>query len=619
MRGNQTLLLENFSDYYINENERIKPLEYLPFINSINILIGTNNSGKSKFMRKLMQLNNYHFLNEDAFAKLNRFLADYTQYRGVKVLDRKHYNLRNDIEEQRTNGNFVREDFPEKILEDKSSPKTYYIPTLRSAHTLFHRTESDHYNRTAKYEKIEDDIFLDTLRKNYSIPESVDVFTGIHLYKDILNTRNSKRQNREKFENFEKFISRNFFEGKAIDIIAEFDKDESRKGNNTKEIISVHIEGEKDSRDLFELGDGIQALIILMYKIFMAEDNSYFFIDEPEINLHPGMQRLFLEQINSNPDLTNKNLTYFISTHSNHFLDLTLEKKDVSIYSFYSKVESGGEKKLVLKNVNSGDNEVLKNIGVNNSSVFMANCSIWIEGISDRIYVRAFLQSYCSSINKKFPKEDIDFAFFEYAGSNLDHYFFDENINVENQQEIISDIKAMALSNRIFLIADSDNAENTISMSKKKMRLDNLQKAKSSNFIPLIINDYREIENLLPLEIWKDVLIKFCNKNLVVDHREVIENKITEILKKLERKNYKKKYIGEFLNDVRLDLGKISGKFILNASEYKKLTGNTFGTLTNKRWLSEIIAEKDFSWEILKKSKGIEKLTIEIYKFIINK
>ncbi|QIG90674.1 AAA family ATPase [Chryseobacterium sp. POL2] len=619
MKGYKTLLLEPIAGFYLNENEEIIPLEHLPFTNKINILIGTNNSGKSKFMRKIMQLNNYSFLNEYAFSKINSLLADYAPFRkGVKILTRKHYKIKNDIEDQRLSGSFVRGDFPDDIFISVDRPKVYYIPTLRSAHSLYLETKTEQYN-SYKYEKIEDDIFLHTLRKNYSLSESVDVFTGIHLYKDILNTRNSKRETRKKFENFERFISRNFFEGKTIDIIAEFDKDESRNGNNTKEIISIHIEGEKDSRDLFDLGDGIQALIILMYKIFMAEDNSYVFIDEPEINLHPGMQRMFLEQINSNPDLVKKNLTYFISTHSNHFLDLTLEKNNVSIYSFYSKVETDGEKKLIIKNVNTGDNEILKNIGVNNSSVFMANCSIWVEGISDRIYIKAFLQSYCKSLGKKFPKEDIDFAFFEYAGTNLEHYFFDENINSETQKEIISDIKAMALSNRIFLIADSDNAENDISMSKKKIRLKNLKEAKSNNFTPLVIEDYREIENLLPLDVWKTILIKFCNKNLVSEHREEIENKIEEVLKKFERKNYKKKYIGEFLNDVRNELGKISNKFILNESEYKKLPNDKFGTLTNKRWLSEIVAGKDFSWDVLKKSKGIEKLTIEIYSFITKK
>lgn len=58
----------------------------------------------------------------------------------------------------------------------------------------------------------------------------------------------------------------------------------------------------------------------------MAENNSFIFIDEPELNLHPGMQRLFFEQITLNKDITDKNLTFFITTHSNHLLDLTLQQ-----------------------------------------------------------------------------------------------------------------------------------------------------------------------------------------------------------------------------------------------------------------------------------------------------
>ncbi|OXB21687.1 hypothetical protein B0A80_16715, partial [Flavobacterium tructae] len=58
----------------------------------------------------------------------------------------------------------------------------------------------------------------------------------------------------------------------------------------------------------------------------------------PEINLHPGMQRLFLEQITSNKDLISKKLKYIISTHSNHFLDLTIEKMMCRFIYFLKEV-----------------------------------------------------------------------------------------------------------------------------------------------------------------------------------------------------------------------------------------------------------------------------------------
>lgn len=612
MKSNFTLLLEKSDSFYLANGDKVIPLEYLPNIDKINIFIGTNNSGKSKFMRKIMASESFILLNEIVFNNIN---SNVSIYRSIKSLVRR-IDIRAQLNELKGMDSFYNRYQDSDLYTITNQPNIYYIPTLRSAHTLYIDKSDTSSHKSKIYEKIEDDIFSDTLRKNYEIDDRVDIFTGVHLHKNILNARNSKRETRKKFENFEKFISKNFFDGKTIDIIAEFDKDANRKGDNTKEIISIHIEGEKYSRDLFNLGDGIQALIILMYKIFLAEDNSYIFIDEPEINLHPGMQRLFLEQIKSNSDLVKKNLTYFISTHSNHFLDLTLEKNNISIYSFYSKVEDDGEKRLIIKNANSGDNEILKNIGVNNSSVFMANSSIWVEGISDRIYIRAFLKSYCEYKRVKFPKEDIDFAFFEYAGSNIDHYFFSNIDDSSMQDMIISDVKAMALSNKIFLLADSDNARANTS---KGRRIAKIESAKSLNFEPKIIRDYREIENFIPNEVWKEVLIHLCNKSLVKSNGDEIRGKISKALDDIKAESYKKKYVGEFLNAIREHIGKISSSYILNSSEYEIRKDGSFGTLTNKRALSELVAKKEFSWGILSKNKGIKELTETVYNFIVNK
>lgn len=348
----------------------------------------------------------------------------------------------------------------------------------------------------------------------------------------------------------------------------------------------------------------------------MAEDNSLIFIDEPELNLHPGMQRLFLEQITNNDDLKKKNLTYIITTHSNHFLDLTIEKDDVSIYSFTPKKTKNVEKQFSIKNVNRGNNKLLKELGVNNSSVFMANCSIWVEGISDRNYIKAFLKSYCDSTKKSYPKEDIDFAFFEYAGSNIDHYIFDDKAEKDDVEVILKDINSLAISNRIFLLADSDASEEDIS---KAIRLKGLQDAENDNFIPKIIWNVREIENLLTNEMWKAILIEFCNKKLVKSHEKDIFLKIEEALAEVKYSDYAKKYVGEFLEEIRNKMGKISSTFILNQSTYEVKSDGSFGTIINKRELSELVFNQNFSWEVLSENKEIETLTTEIYDFITQK
>tara|TARA_Y100000815_G_scaffold175481_1_gene159690 strand:- start:1707 stop:2807 length:1101 start_codon:yes stop_codon:yes gene_type:complete len=363
---------------------------------------------------------------------------------------------------------------------------------------------------------------------------------------------------------------------------------------------------------LYKLGDGIQALIILMYKIFMAAPDSFIYIDEPELNLHPGMQRLFLEQISSNKTLTDKNLTYIITTHSNHFLDLTIEQDNVSIYAFSPKENEGGDKQFTIRNVNRGDNQLLKHLGVNNSSVFMANCSIWVEGISDRNYIKAFLISFLKDIGKeKSLKEDIDFAFFEYAGSNIEHYIFDGNISTEEKEIVLKDINALALSNRIFLLADSDNATGE---SAKADRIRKLESIDNQNFIFKVLENAREIENILPNGVWKELLINFCNKHSIKGREEEVQEEIERVLQKINALDYSEKYIGKFLSEVNKKL-KLDGKSILN-SIYKNKP--SIGTFIPKRELSELLLKADLPWAVYKESSEIVSLTTQIYNFIID-
>lgn len=608
---------KEFKDYFIEDNQ--SSIKYLPNTNDINIILGANNSGKSRFIRTFVCLGSYYVLNVKLYHEYCNNISPLRERYSSLIVP--SLNIDSLINDKRNNSHLLK-NYNFKHLDNKLNEigvwffkmyqtKFYYIPALRSAHTIYE----------ADFKKVENDLYWQTLETNYKLCNGrnwLNLFTGQKLYKSILNSRNAKKDVRKRFEEFEDFLSVNFFDGKELDIVAEFDKDESLKGSNSKEVIRVHVEGDGDYY-LYELGDGIQAIIILMYQIFMAEPDSFIFIDEPELHLHPGMQRLFLEQLCNNEDLKKKNLTYFITTHSNHFLDLTIEKDNVSIYSFTPRVNEKGEKQFVIKNVNDGDNEILKHLGVNNSSVFMANCSIWVEGISDRNYIKAFLYAYLESIKDsteyKSIKEDIDYAFFEYAGSNIDHYFFGDLRDVQ-EEEVVKDINALALHNRIFLLADSDAADGG---SAKKLRLENLKKTKHSNFMPYIIDGVREVENLLTNDIWQQVIGNFCHKDLIKSSEEEIESKITTALSSYNAKDYETQYIGAFLTKLRAKIGDIGGTKILNESCY--IAKPKLGTFVYKRELSELVLKKiynkEITWEHLSKNPHIVALTQDIFKFIV--
>lgn len=642
---------DNFLSYFDENNEKITRLKNA---SNINIFVGSNNSGKSRFIRNLLnQKLKLHMTDE--VIKLINYLNEFFKSRQITF---SSYSKRNSVDNirltdlydgilinykfidsdiRKDNQNFLKKidqnkryldliyhsKFKENIrrygfhiidpinleqdlteifdkfnklisisnfvsLENNSK---IFIPTLRTAHSIFYKKQN-----SETYTKIADDIFKETIIKNYNIDEEkTEIFTGLTLYNEIVNARNNTKDVRSRFENFEKFISDNFFQGKKIDIVAKLDIYKKNKQNDETELINVYIDG--DSKDLYELGDGIQALIILMYKIFMCEDDSLIFIDEPEINLHPGMQRLFLEQITNNEVLKKKNLTYFISTHSNHFLDLTIEKDNISVFLF-NKILDDDKPKFIVKNVNDGDNSPLQYLGVSNSSVFLANCSIWVEGISDRNYLKAFLKAYCRDNEKKnYPKEDIDFAFIEYAGSNIDHYNF-------NKKELKEKINAFAINNKIFLISDFDG-------EYRQEKHTFYYSFKHNNFTYKTTKPYKEIENLLHLKVWKKVLIHFCDKRIIKpeDNKKNIQLKISIAIENLKSKKYEDVYIGKFLSEVKRSV-----------PELNKIWHDSEGTIMNKSELSKKVLELtengELTWDDFKQNPKVKNITTEIYNFI---
>ena len=367
----------------------------------------------------------------------------------------------------------------------KYSPTNIYIPTLRGSIKLIENNSSNDikYMPTTSYK--------DTIVHNYTIPNEVKIFTGLDLYDNILNSRNSKRKTRESFEEFEKFISHHFFSGKEVDIVSI----------HQQNLIHVFIEGE-DDRALFDLGDGIQSLIILLYPIFTAPNESHIFIEEPELHLHPGFQSIFLNALIHDEFIKSKNLTFFISTHSNHLLDKLLAKEvKCSIFSLENKNKDENNYSLIREELSPNRN-ILKLLGVTNSSIFLSRNTIWVEGVTDRKYINHFLKLYIDFNKFEELTEDYHFSFIEYAGSNLAHYLFDSD-NTSNK------IHALSLSNKIFLLADKD-----INKDEKHLMLSSMN---SENFHYLITGGI-EIENILSPKainfILKDIF-KINNTNTI--------------------------------------------------------------------------------------------------------
>lgn len=249
----------------------------------------------------------------------------------------------------------------------------------------------------------------------------------------------------------------------------------------------VHIKiGEEKQFPIYDLGDGIQNLIIMTFKVFTESESCLFFIEEPDLFMHPGMQRIFIEFL-----ISAKKHQFFLTTHSNHILDMSLDHKGISIFHF-NKSTDQGTTSFRVENVSNDKKRLLKDLGVLNSSVFLSNSTIWLEGITDRLYIMSFMKKYLEYLKSKNDenfikfssyKEDLHYSFVEYQGSTLTHWAFSDG---ENSDKIRADFVCA----NAFLLADGD-------IARKGNRANELKQSLGERFFLLPV---KEIENTLPVE-----------------------------------------------------------------------------------------------------------------------
>ena len=206
-----------------------------------------------------------------------------------------------------------------------------------------------------------------------------------------------------------------------------------------------------------------------------------------------------------------KNVQYFVTTHSNHFLDLINDYEYQDKISIYSVSILNGTK--YVKQENDLSDTVYNLLGTRPSSILLANKTLWVEGVSDRMYIRHGLSLYQKEYNKKIS-EYYDYAFVEYSGSNLDHYFKDDSEQVDLNIDALSNLK------NVFLLADDDGIYINGKNGNKRKRYDKAKKVLKNNFKT---TDGIEIENYLSPNVLKAIFssnIKIQELTDVADYKK---------------------------------------------------------------------------------------------------
>lgn len=286
----------------------------------ITIFVGANNSGKSRLMRKLFKI--------QAPAKIKQYIKafngntidigttivgwlssissikDISCERGwIAESDREEIsawlsqleNKINHTNRKRAWGEI--EDLMalqskliclgiEKPLSGVQPVRRCYLPMLRGMRPplkadmpdLINARDNDWYQQRTKQDYFAPDDMINN--------DTQKVFTGLGLYGDLRSRLLAKTQTiRDSVRKYEQFLSSYFFAGQEVILIPV------EEGNN--DVVHIRI-GNKEERPIYDLGDGMQSLIICTYSIITeTEKGSLFFLEEPDLCMHPSCSALF--------------------------------------------------------------------------------------------------------------------------------------------------------------------------------------------------------------------------------------------------------------------------------------------------------------------------------------
>lgn len=530
-------------------------LDKIENINKINIFIGPNNSGKSKILRELLKENNFRYyskLNWNAISSLIVELYDFAILKSQELIQYDKLIVSNgqfgkiidvvqfeEIKKKATQytANFDVETYINLIanqfinLPKSLTSNLHYLyivdqqryqlgePKVTQLLSILNDTKKLAIEIITELEKFKfsnysidnfSKVYIPSIRtlrqfgskanvkndtKNeYKFSDYIDIFNGQSLPDEIFKLTNSIFALRQKLLQFEKLLSDEFFESQEVKLTYEKEQN----------VLLIKI-GEEMERPIHELGDGLQMIIILTFPFF-ENSSGIIVIEEPELFIHPGLQKTFVEFLISNP--VTENFQIFISSHSNHIIDSINSSDTVSLFSI-NKKEKPDDKSLekipnlILENSAYGNQNLLNLLGISTTSVYLSNCVIWVEGITDKIYIQKFIACYLESLTpdsdfykcKKF-QEGTNYSFALTGGDSIIHWDFDETSEYSDFSDKIIVDKFCAKS---LVIVDND-------FGKLPARKSSLKKLLDNRFIEL---DVPEIENLLPMSIVNSIILEY--------------------------------------------------------------------------------------------------------------
>jgi predicted ATP-binding protein involved in virulence len=239
---------------------------------------------------------------------------------------------------------------------------------------------------------------------------------------------------------------------------------------------------------LSKTGSGIRTVLLVLILIHIIPrlenyplQKFVFCFEELENNLHPAVLRRLFNYLRDRA--LQDECVFFITTHSNVVIDLFSRDDQAQIIHVTHDGEKATAKTVTTYVEHKG---ILDDLDVRASDLLQANCVVWMEGPTDRLYFNRWMDLWSDGK----LKEGIHYQCVFYGG-RLRAHLSAQSPGTESDNDYV---EILRVNHNAIMLIDSDKKKESDNIDKTKQRL--VSEIKSMDGIAWV-TEGREIENYI--------------------------------------------------------------------------------------------------------------------------